>query len=88
MDTIFIERLCRSMKYEAVYLHESADGFTARRVIGEWIDLYNADQAAHGAGRADAGRGLPGRDACGNDGQAAARLAHIPTGAAATGTAI
>ena len=41
MDNLFIERLWRSLKYEAVYLHESADGFTARRVIGEWIGFYN-----------------------------------------------
>ena len=41
MDNIFIERLWRSLKYEAVYLHEIADGFTARRVIGEWIAFYN-----------------------------------------------
>ena len=31
----------RSLKYEAVYLCELADGFEARRVIGEWIDFYN-----------------------------------------------
>ena len=42
MDNIFIERLWRSLKYEAVYLHEIADGFAARRVIGEWIGFYNA----------------------------------------------
>ena len=42
MDNIFIERLWRSLKYEAVYLHDLADGFQARRVIGEWIDFYNA----------------------------------------------
>ena len=41
MDNIFIERLWRSLKYEAVYLHELADGFAAARVIGEWIDFYN-----------------------------------------------
>ena len=41
MDNIFIERLWRSLKYEAVYLHELTDGFTAERVIGEWIDFYN-----------------------------------------------
>ncbi len=41
MDNIFIERLWRSLKYEAVSLHEIADGFTARRVIGEWIGFYN-----------------------------------------------
>ena len=32
MDNIFIERLWRSLKYEAVYLHEIADGFQARRL--------------------------------------------------------
>ena len=41
MDNIFIERLWRSLKYEAVYLHELSDGFVARRVIGDWIDFYN-----------------------------------------------
>ena len=40
MDNIFIERLWRSLKYEAVYLHELADGLKARRVIGEWIGFY------------------------------------------------
>ena len=41
MDNIFIERLWRSLKYEAVYLHELTDGFKAERVIGAWIDFYN-----------------------------------------------
>ncbi len=41
MDNIFIERLWRSLKYEAVYLHDLTDGFAAERVIGEWIDFYN-----------------------------------------------
>jgi putative transposase len=41
MDNIFIERLWRSLKYEAVYLHELVDGFVAERVIGEWIGFYN-----------------------------------------------
>ena len=35
MDTIIIERPWRSLEYEAVSLHQSADGFTARRVIIE-----------------------------------------------------
>ena len=30
-----IERLWRSLKYEAVYLHEVSDCFAAERVIGE-----------------------------------------------------
>ena len=62
MDNIFIERLWRSLKYEAVYLHELTDGFKAERVIGEWIDFYNAARPhsalagatpaeAYGAGR-------------------------------------
>ena len=41
MDNVFIERLWRSLKYEAVYLHDLTDGFTAERVIGDWIDFYN-----------------------------------------------
>ncbi len=44
MDNIFIERLWRSLKYEAVYLHELTDGFKADRVIGEWIEFYNAER--------------------------------------------
>jgi len=44
MDNIFIERLWRSMKYEAVYLHELTDGFVAERVIGQWIDFYNTER--------------------------------------------
>ncbi len=44
VDNIFIERLWRSLKYEAVYLHEIANGFTARRVIGEWIGFYNTER--------------------------------------------
>jgi putative transposase len=41
MDNIFIERLWRSLKYEAVYLHEMTDGFVAERVIGDWLTFYN-----------------------------------------------
>ena len=44
MDNIFIERLWRSLKYEAVYLHELTDGFKAERVIGAWIDFYNTER--------------------------------------------
>jgi hypothetical protein len=39
-----IERLWRSLKYEAIYLHELADGFEAERVIAEWIAYYNAER--------------------------------------------
>jgi putative transposase len=41
LDNIFIERLWRSLKYEAIYLTEMSDGFKARRVIMDWIDFYN-----------------------------------------------
>ena len=44
MDNIFIERLWRSLKYEAVYLHEMTDGFAAGRVIGQWIAFYNTER--------------------------------------------
>ena len=65
MDNIFIERLWRSLKYEAVYLHDLADGFQARRVIGEWIDFYTAERphsALGGKTPADAYRGDPPAD--------------------------
>jgi len=62
MDNIFIERLWRSLKYEAVCLVEMSDGFHAERVIGEWIAFYNGvrphsslggrtPDEAYGAGR-------------------------------------
>ena len=41
LDNIFIERLWRSLKYEAVYLHELCDGMDAERIIGTWVDFYN-----------------------------------------------
>jgi putative transposase len=44
LDNIFIERLWRSLKYEAVYLHEMTDGFAAERVIAEWIAFYNTER--------------------------------------------
>ena len=44
MDNIFIERLWRSLKDEAVYLRDLADGFEARRVIGEWIGFSNTER--------------------------------------------
>ena len=67
MDNIFIERLWRSLKYEAVYLHELSDGLKARRVIGEWIGFYTTE-------RPHSALGLWG---CGH---VASRRAHIPTG--------
>ena len=37
VDNIFIERLWRSLKQEAVYLEELTNGFKARSVIKNWI---------------------------------------------------
>ncbi len=36
-----VERLWRSLKYEAVYLEELVGGHHARRVIASWLDHYN-----------------------------------------------
>ena len=41
MDNAFSERLWRSLKYEAVYLQELADGCAAREVVGAWLEFYN-----------------------------------------------
>ena len=78
-----IERLWRSLKYEAVYLHEITDGFAAPGVIGEWIDFYNTERPHTAWAAPTPAEAYRGEDACGYDGQAAPRLAHIPTGAAA-----
>ena len=44
LDNIFIERLWRSLKQEAVYLHEITDGFHAKRIIDNWIGSYNSER--------------------------------------------
>ena len=44
LDNIFIERLWRSLKYEAVYLHELVDGLQAERLIRSWFGFYNASR--------------------------------------------
>jgi putative transposase len=41
MDTIFIERLWRSIKYEEVHLKAYANGREARAGIGAWMAFYN-----------------------------------------------
>ena len=48
LDNVFIERLWRSLKYEAVYLHELVDGFEAEQVIGTWMTFYS-DVRPHSA---------------------------------------
>ncbi|MEH6835337.1 integrase core domain-containing protein, partial [Falsihalocynthiibacter arcticus] len=44
LDNIFIERLWRSLKQEAIYQHELQDGFQAKRVIKDWIGFYNSER--------------------------------------------
>lgn len=44
IDNVFIERLWRSLKYEAVYLHAWEDGTAARRGIGQWMEFYNRER--------------------------------------------
>lgn len=44
LDNIFIERLWRSLKQEAIYLHEITDGFQAKRIIDDWIGFYNSER--------------------------------------------
>ncbi len=41
LDNIFIERLWRSLKQEAIYLEEISDGFHAKRIITNWMAFYN-----------------------------------------------
>tara|TARA_R110000851_G_scaffold14574_2_gene49096 strand:- start:411 stop:656 length:246 start_codon:yes stop_codon:yes gene_type:complete len=52
LDDILIERLWRSIKYEAVYLQDIADGFVAQRVIGEWMRFYNRERPHLALGKA------------------------------------
>ena len=42
--SVFIERLWRSLKYEAVYLHELCEGFEAERVIASWMRFYTLER--------------------------------------------
>ena len=52
MDNIFIERLWRSLKYEAVYLQDITDGFAAQRIIDEWMHFYNRERPHSALGKA------------------------------------
>ena len=80
MDNIFIERLWRSLKYEAIYLHEIAGGLTARRLIRDWVRFYNAERphaALDGRTPAEAYRDHPPVDMMDKP------LRALPTGATA-----
>ena len=86
LDNVFIERLWRSLKYEAVYVHELADGFVAEQVISEWMTFYSDVRPPLGARRTHAGRSLP-RGAGGVNTRAAGR-GTTTAGIAATTDAV
>ena len=44
LDNIFIESLWRSLKQEAIYLHEITNGLQARRIIENGIGFYNTER--------------------------------------------
>jgi putative transposase len=44
LDNIFIKRLWRSLKQEAVYLHEINNSFQAKQIIDDWVGFYNSGQ--------------------------------------------
>ncbi len=50
LDTILIERLWRSLKYECIYLYAFSGGREARQGIGDWMTVYTdrRPHAAHG----------------------------------------
>ena len=86
LDNAFIERLWRSLKCEAVYLREIADGFVARCVIGEWIGFYNAERPYVALGRLTPAEAYRGETPVDMTDTRAPHVAHILTGAtAATG---
>ncbi len=62
MDNVFIERLWRSLKHEAVYRHELADGLEARQVIGAWLAFYNLERPHSSHQGQDACLRLPRRE--------------------------
>jgi putative transposase len=41
-DNVFVERVCKSIKYEEVYLHAYASVHEARTSIGHYLDFYNS----------------------------------------------
>jgi putative transposase len=44
MDNVFIERLWRSLKYEALYLHNPETGSEVKSVVKQWIEFYNSER--------------------------------------------
>jgi putative transposase len=49
-DNIMVERLWRTVKYEAVYLHEYTDYWDAQHQLGEYFQYYNYERNHTGIG--------------------------------------
>jgi len=49
-DNIFVERLCRMVKYEEVYLHEYQTVSEARQRLEAYFRFYNAQRLHQGLG--------------------------------------
>ena len=50
IDTVFIERLWRSVKYENIYLHAYRDGAELRKGLREYFEFYNAERVHQALG--------------------------------------
>ena len=48
MDSVFIERIWRSVKSECLYLRELETGSQASKILGDWFLFYN-EQRPHTA---------------------------------------
>ena len=45
IDNVFIERLCRSVKYENIYLHAYEGGREVQAGLTRYFDFYNHERA-------------------------------------------
>jgi len=50
IDTIFVERLCRTVKYEDIYLKAYADGWQLERGLQAYFEFYNSPRFHHALG--------------------------------------
>ena len=44
LDNVFIVRLWRYLKQQAIYFEEISGGFEARRVVKNWMTFYNPER--------------------------------------------
>jgi putative transposase len=44
LDTVFVERLWRTVKYEEVYLRDYADGWQAKKSLGRYFNFYRNER--------------------------------------------